>query len=62
MRLYHCIGDDLVPYENSRVAHESFLRLGATRVELVTLRNGGHVSCFIPALAGAKEWLDSLKR
>jgi len=62
MRLYHCTADDLVPYANSEVAYNSFRSRGAAQVELVTLSDGGHMSCGYPAIIKGKEWFDSLKK
>jgi hypothetical protein len=58
-RLYHCLGDDQVPYANSVVAQDWFDAAGAD-VELVTLIFGDHSECAVPALLGAKTWFDSL--
>ncbi len=58
-RLYHCLGDDQVPYANSVVARDWFDAAGAD-VELVTLIFGDHAECAVPALLGAKTWFDSL--
>jgi hypothetical protein len=58
-RLYHCFGDDQVPYANSEVARDWFAAAGAD-VELVTLLLGDHSACAVPALLGAKAWFDSL--
>jgi hypothetical protein len=58
-RLYHCLGDDQVPYANSSVARDWFNAAGAD-VELVPLLFGDHSACAVPALLGAKVWFDSL--
>jgi hypothetical protein len=62
MRLYHCSGDQDVPFANSQVAWESFRSRGA-QVELLNpLPGGDHGDCVMPALLGAKAWFDSLKQ
>ena len=58
-RLYHCLGDDQVPYANATVAHDYFTAAGAD-VELVTLLFGDHTQCAVPALLAGKAWFDSL--
>jgi hypothetical protein len=58
-RLYHCLGDDQVPYDNATVAHDYFTAVGAD-VELVTLLFGDHSQCAVPALLAGKAWFDSL--
>lgn len=35
LRMYHHVDDELVPHENSAVAHEAFVEAGAPRVELI---------------------------
>lgn len=60
MRIYHCRGDDRVPYANADVAYRSFIKRGATHVELITLDNGGHGECFLPCIVAGKEWFDSI--
>jgi hypothetical protein len=58
-RLYHCVGDDEVPFANSALAYERFVAAGAP-VELVSLPFGDHDACALPAIFVAKGWLDSL--
>ncbi|SFK24244.1 Secretory lipase [Nitrosomonas aestuarii] len=58
-RLYHCLDDDRVPYENSTIAIDYFIAAGAN-VELETLFFGNHLDCAIPALLSGKDWFDSL--
>ncbi|SEQ85063.1 Secretory lipase [Nitrosomonas sp. Nm51] len=58
-RLYHCLDDDRVPYENSTVAMDYFTAAGAD-VRLETLFSGGHSDCAIPALLSGNAWFDSL--
>ena len=60
-RLYHCLEDEIVPYENATVASQRFWERGATQVTLVSLDAGGHGACIIPALFQAKVWFDSFR-
>jgi pimeloyl-ACP methyl ester carboxylesterase len=59
-RLYHCTGDDRVPFGNSQRAYDYFTANGAASVELVPLGFGDHEACAVPALLAAKAWFDSL--
>jgi len=64
MRLYHCSGDDQVPYTNSVIAYQTFTNNGACCVEMIdpgapTALN--HDDCYNPSLLSAKAWFDSLK-
>jgi pimeloyl-ACP methyl ester carboxylesterase len=62
-RLYHCLGDQDVPFANSQVALDYFHSHGAPQVELIdpnpALDHGGGV---MPCLLSAKAWFDSLKQ
>ena len=65
MRLYHCEGDEVVPFANSQVAFDWFGTNGATHVELV-LHGGdtnwyGHGDCALPSAWAAREWFNSLR-
>lgn len=63
MRLYHCRGDDQVPYANSEMALARFHAAGATHVQLIDPSpNSKHSEGFIPSLAAALQWFQSLKR
>ncbi len=62
MRMFHCRGDQDVPFANSTVAHNYFQTHGASHVELVALDFGGHVECSIPTLVQIKTWFDTLLR
>jgi Secretory lipase len=59
MRLYHCAGDDRIPYANATTAHDFFIAIGAD-VSLQTLLLNSHADCAIPALLNGKTWFDSL--
>ncbi|MFT4606073.1 MAG: pimeloyl-ACP methyl ester carboxylesterase [Rhodothermales bacterium] len=60
-RLYHCVDDDLIPFENSVVAFNQFQANGAPDVGLEPLDFGGHADCAAPALLLSKLWFDSLR-
>jgi len=60
-RLYHCVNDDLVPYQNTVVAADRFRANGSTSVEVVSLDFGGHRDCAAPAILLGKIWFDSLR-
>jgi len=60
MRLYHCTGDQLVPYENSATAYAYFAQHGAPDVELIPLAYGTHEKCSLPTYFLIKDWFDSL--
>ena len=60
VRLYHCTGDELVPYENSVTAYDYFVQHGAQSVELISLPYGTHENCSLPTFFFIKGWFDSL--
>jgi pimeloyl-ACP methyl ester carboxylesterase len=60
VRLYHCTGDQLVPYENSVIAYVFFVLHGAPNVELIPLSYGTHENCSLPTYFLIKDWFDSL--
>lgn len=49
-RLFYCVADDQVPFENSLVAEAAFLANGALDVSAGNLGNFNHVGCVTPAL------------
>jgi len=49
-RLYYCVGDDQVPFENSVVAEAAFIANGTVNIDAVNLGNFDHVGCVTPAL------------
>jgi len=57
--LFHAIGDDQVPYQNSQVAYDMFQENGAPNVnlQLLTEQTGGHASSFIPCVLSAYDLL-----
>lgn len=62
IRLYHCTGDQHVPFKNSEVAYAYFRDHGAPDVKLVSLPGGDHTACTIPVFGQVKTWFDSLVR
>ncbi len=61
LRLYHCSGDQDVPFANSIVAREAFAARGA-EVELVDPAPGAnHGGCVLPSLLDAMAWFESLR-
>jgi hypothetical protein len=63
LRLYHCAGDQDVPFANSQVAFEAFQAAGASQVQLLDLNpNADHGGCTLPSLLAAKVWFDSLRQ
>lgn len=62
LRLYHCSGDQDVPFQNTVVAYESFLAHGATQIEMINSVPGGdHGGCVEPSLRDALDWFESLR-
>jgi hypothetical protein len=61
-RLFHCSGDQDVPYANSEVALASFHNRGASQVSLEDPQPGAdHTGCALPSLLAAQAWFDSLR-
>ena len=60
-RLYHCSGDEQVPYRNSEVAMSHFTQVGGNAT-LVTTSNEMHDPCGERSLIYAKLWFDQLKK
>ncbi len=58
MKLFHCVGDEQVPFRNAEIAAESFRRHGAVQVEVAALEFGGHEECAPPAIFLGKLWFD----
>lgn len=64
VRLYHCQGDQDVPYGNSVRARDWMLGLGATDVEWIDPLadpEAGHGECILPAFLAALEWFESYR-
>jgi hypothetical protein len=64
MRLYHCSGDEQVPYDNAVLAQRSYTEKGACCVEWIdpgAPQALNHNQCFWPSHLAAKSWFDSLK-
>lgn len=62
VRLYHCAGDQSVPFKNSEVAHAYFRDHGAADATLVSLPGNDHGACALPVFAQVKAWFDGLLR
>ncbi len=60
-RLFYCIGDDQVPFENSIVAEEALNALGAVNLDAVNLGNLNHVGCVTPALFNTVQLFTSVQ-
>jgi hypothetical protein len=60
-RFYHSNTDEIVPYQNSVTAVETFKGNGAKDVELITLDNLQHAEGGVPAYSNMIEWFYSLK-
>ena len=58
MRLYHCIDDDQVSYQNAEIALKAYQSHGADHVELARLTFGDHNECAPPAIFLGKLWFD----
>ena len=62
VRMLYCGSDVVVSPQNSVVALDTMISLGATNVDAINIDpNGGHSSCFTPAVAYVSLWFDSLK-
>lgn len=62
VKMYHCQTDNLVPYQNSTVALESFKQRGASQVSLVDVGNMTHSGCAPFALIASYNWFLTLKK
>jgi pimeloyl-ACP methyl ester carboxylesterase len=63
IHLCHCDADDIVSYQNSVVAYNSFVQHGSTNIKLVMPLHGGtHATCGIPSIVDAITWFDSLRQ
>jgi hypothetical protein len=62
LRLYHCSGDQDVPFANTVAAYESFLAQGSTEIEMInTVPGADHGGCVEPSLRSALDWFESLR-
>ena len=61
-RFYHSNADQVVQYQNSVTAINTFKNNGAQDVELITIDGLQHSNAAIPAYTGMIEWFDSLRR
>ena len=65
MKLFHCNGDDNIPFENSEFVYDLWTEYSnILGLDLdVTLEDGGnfdHVSCAQFAIIGSKLWIDTM--
>ncbi len=60
MHLYFCYADHYVPYQNSVVAYNHFLQLGATNVDTFDLGNYEHQDCAPYAILNAVTWFQTM--
>lgn len=61
MRLYHCSGDEVVPFANSVVAASNFVARGAGSVQVVDMGALSHSDGAAPCSLAAKAWFDTLR-
>lgn len=65
LRMFYCVGDDQVSYENALVAYNSFSNAGAPAVSLARIDSDNllldHNDCAPNALLSGKLWFDSLR-
>lgn len=60
VRMAFCESDSHVSYQNSIVARDAMVGLGATNVQAVSAGAGfDHGDCAFPALLGSKNWFDT---
>ncbi|MCX7797214.1 MAG: lipase family protein [Melioribacter sp.] len=59
-KLYHGDADEYVPYENSLKAKDYFNSRGAN-VQLVTIKNGTHLSAALPCIIDAILWFEKMR-
>ena len=58
-RLYHGTADNIVPFENSKIAYDRFIAQGAKQTELIPIEGGTHGSSFVPMLQTLIPWIQS---
>lgn len=62
VRLYHCKGDEDVPYKNTTIAYESLKDRGEVElVEIENFENLNHNNCVVPSLSSAFNWFIEIK-
>jgi len=61
VRLYHCRGDQDVPFANSQVAQAGFAARGVTVPLLDLDPTADHGACFLPSILDARAWFDSMR-
>lgn len=60
-KLFHGDADEYVPYENSIKARDYFNSRGAN-VELITIKNGTHITAALPSIIEAIYWFESIRK
>lgn len=60
MKLFHCNGDDNIPYENSEFVYNLWMEWGSENISLEDGGNFDHVACAQLAIIGSKLWIDSM--
>jgi len=61
IRLYHSMGDEIVPYAISQNAYDVLNTNSTSTVELIATPFGTHVGAAVPIVLSALEWFDSLE-
>jgi len=61
-RLFHSNADEVVPYQNSLTAFQTFKQNGAANIELITIDGLHHGNAAVPAFVGMLEWFDSIRQ
>ncbi|MBT6438346.1 MAG: T9SS type A sorting domain-containing protein [Flavobacteriales bacterium] len=59
IRMAHCAGDNVVPYEHAQIAYDAFIAAGADSVELINNGNMDHGPCGELSIIGAKLFIDT---
>jgi len=59
IRMIHCAGDNVVPYEHAQIAYDAFIAAGADSVELINNGSMDHGPCGELSIIGAKLFFDS---
>lgn len=64
LRMFYCVGDDQVAYENAIIAYDAFTQAGAPNVSVARMDDDNnladHNACAPTALLVGKLWFDSL--
>ncbi|MCB1096140.1 MAG: SUMF1/EgtB/PvdO family nonheme iron enzyme [Verrucomicrobiae bacterium] len=66
MRLFHCSGDEAVPFANAEAAKGAYESNGACCVEIIDPSPAGsnwtHSDCYRPSIIAAKAWFDQMRQ